>query len=312
MSIREINRALWPETISKKTFHGFKRAHNRGLVINGATAPDKAFRYSAGERGDTLQAVRGHRFAYALDDPGELDLTAHVDFAALAKATRSGGARPSRVSSQGTWLETLGIGAPTCSLSDFIGTDLLVVFGSDLPNNQPVTTKYMHYAKEKGTRIVVVNPMREYGLERYWVPSVARSALFGTKLADDFFTVHTGGDLAFLTGALKHLIEQDWLDHRFIEQHDAVCGVAQPDQGLAATKPAERHQIRVAEAVADFSRSAEGGVRAGGVPLREASQAGRQQQVALFDAVTTVNFQESPRPGEPSGGLTSVAAKKEM
>ena len=59
---------------------------------------------------------------------------------------------------------TLGYGAPTCSLSDFIGTDLLVIFGSDLANNQPVTTKYMHYAKKAGTRIVVVNPMREYGL----------------------------------------------------------------------------------------------------------------------------------------------------
>ena len=33
---------------------------------------------------------------------------------------------------------TLGVGAPTCSLSDFIGTELLVVFGSHLANNQPV------------------------------------------------------------------------------------------------------------------------------------------------------------------------------
>src|SRR6185295_1984098 len=43
---------------------------------------------------------------------------------------------------------TLGYGAPTCSLADFIGTDLLVIFGSDLAANQPVTTKYMHYAKK--------------------------------------------------------------------------------------------------------------------------------------------------------------------
>ena len=87
-----------------------------------------------------------------------------------------------------------------CSLSDFIGTQLLVIFGSDLANNQPVTTKYMHYAKKQGTRIVVVNPMREYGLERYWVPSVASSALFGTKLMDDFFQVRVGGDIAFING----------------------------------------------------------------------------------------------------------------
>ena len=73
-----------------------------------------------------------------------------------------------------------------------IGTDLVVILGSDLANNQPVTTKYLHYAKRQGTRIVVVNPMREPGLERYWVPCDLRSALFGTRLMDDFFQVARG------------------------------------------------------------------------------------------------------------------------
>ncbi|MEK7782543.1 MAG: molybdopterin-dependent oxidoreductase, partial [Candidatus Binatota bacterium] len=114
---------------------------------------------------------------------------------------------------------TLGVGAPTCSLSDFIGTDLLVIFGSDLANNQPVTTKYMYYAKKKGTRIMVVNPMREYGLERYWVPSVLTSALFGTKLMDDFFQVRVGGDIAFINGVLKALIAMKRPDHEFITSH---------------------------------------------------------------------------------------------
>jgi molybdopterin-dependent oxidoreductase alpha subunit len=119
---------------------------------------------------------------------------------------------------------TLGYGAPTCSLSDFIGTDLLVIFGSDLVNNQPVTTKYMHYAKKAGTRIVVVNPMREYGLERYRVPSVASSAVFGTKLMDDFFQVGIGGTIAFINGVLKTLIANDQLDRQFIDKHTAVFG----------------------------------------------------------------------------------------
>jgi molybdopterin-dependent oxidoreductase alpha subunit len=114
---------------------------------------------------------------------------------------------------------TLGVGAPTCSLSDFIGTDLLVIFGSDLANNQPVTTKYLHYAKKQGTRIVVVNPMREFALERYWVPSVLSNTLFGTKLMDDFFQVHAGGDIAFINGVLKALIASDKLDHDFIAKH---------------------------------------------------------------------------------------------
>lgn len=116
---------------------------------------------------------------------------------------------------------TLGIGASTCSLSDFIGTDLLVIFGSDLANNQPVTTKYMHYAKKAGTRIVVVNPTREYGLEHSWVPSAITSAPFSTKLMDDFFQVRVGGDIAFINGILKTLIALDRVDREYIDKHTA-------------------------------------------------------------------------------------------
>jgi molybdopterin-dependent oxidoreductase alpha subunit len=112
--------------------------------------------------------------------------------------------------------DTLGVAASTCSYSDWIGSDLIVFFGSDVPNNQPVTTKYLYYAKQEGTRIAVVNPMREPGLEAYWIPSVARSAVFGTRLADDFFEVHTGGDIAFINGVLKHLVERGWVDDAFV------------------------------------------------------------------------------------------------
>ena len=114
---------------------------------------------------------------------------------------------------------SLGVGAPTCSLSDFIGTDLLAIFGSDLANHQPVTAKYMHFAKKAGTRIAVINPMREYGFERYWVPSVAGSAVFGTKIMDDFYQVRVGGDIAFINGVLKFLIAAERVDRGFIEKH---------------------------------------------------------------------------------------------
>ena len=115
--------------------------------------------------------------------------------------------------------ETLGVAASTCSYKDWIGTDLLILIGSDVPNNQPVTTKYMYEAKRRGTKIVVINPFREPGLERYWLPSILESAVFGTRLADEFFHIHTGGDIAFINGVLKHLIENKWLDADFIRDH---------------------------------------------------------------------------------------------
>ncbi len=61
--------------------------------------------------------------------------------------------------------------------------------------------------------------MREPGLERYWVPSDVRSMLFGTRLMDDFFQVAVGGDIAFLHGTLKHLIEMDAVDRAFVDAH---------------------------------------------------------------------------------------------
>ncbi|MBI4278369.1 MAG: FdhF/YdeP family oxidoreductase [Armatimonadetes bacterium] len=115
--------------------------------------------------------------------------------------------------------EMLGVAASTCSYTDWIGTDLLLLVGSDVANNQPVTTKYMYYAKKAGTRIAVINPFREPGLARYWVPSALESALFGTRLADHFFQIHTGGDIAFLNGVARILIEEGWTDDAFLREH---------------------------------------------------------------------------------------------
>lgn len=115
--------------------------------------------------------------------------------------------------------ETIGWGATTNTYRDWIGTDLLILVGSNLANNQPVAMKYLYMAKQAGTRVVVVNPYREEGLERYWVPSTPESAIFGTKLMDEYFQVQQGGDAAFFTGVLKHLIETDQLDHDFIRDH---------------------------------------------------------------------------------------------
>ncbi|MGH7540433.1 MAG: FdhF/YdeP family oxidoreductase, partial [Gemmatimonadota bacterium] len=115
--------------------------------------------------------------------------------------------------------KTIGYGATTIPYTDWIGTDLLILVGTNLANNQPVATKYIYLAKKAGTRVVVVNPYLEEGLDRYWIPSAAESALFGTRIADEHFAVQQGGDAAFFTGALKHLVERDRLDHEFIRAH---------------------------------------------------------------------------------------------
>jgi len=59
--------------------------------------------------GDTLQALKGHEYHPVLRDPGDADLTAHVDFAAIARAMNEAGARTGAVLTQGTFLRMLGI-----------------------------------------------------------------------------------------------------------------------------------------------------------------------------------------------------------
>lgn len=73
--------------------------------------------YSGPAAGDTLQAVKGHRFADPFADPGEVDLTAHVDFTALADAARRASVRIVGPVGQGDWLRHMGIDARLRALS---------------------------------------------------------------------------------------------------------------------------------------------------------------------------------------------------
>jgi molybdopterin-dependent oxidoreductase alpha subunit len=111
---------------------------------------------------------------------------------------------------------TIGVAATTCSYKDFYETDLIVFFGSNPANDQPVTMKYLAEARKRGARVLSVNAYREPGMERYWVPSNADSCLFGTKMTDRLFMVRIGGDLAFLNAVQKVLIANNWHKPEFI------------------------------------------------------------------------------------------------
>jgi molybdopterin-dependent oxidoreductase alpha subunit len=179
---------------------------------------DEAF----GAAAEKIRSARKERFAVYVTSRGILN----EHYYAAQKAARAMGtnhvdnsARLCHAASTVAMKRTLGYGATTCSYTDWIGTDLIVFFGSNTPNNQPVTMKYLYHARQRGARVAVVNPYLEPGLKRYWVPSVAESAVFGTRFADDWFAVDTGGDLAFLNGVLKVLVAEDGVDREFVARH---------------------------------------------------------------------------------------------
>jgi len=84
-------------------------AIGRHLAQHGGVALIMDYGHAKSASGDTLQAVKGHKFADPLADPGEQDLTAHVDFEALAKAVSGLEVTVSGPVGQGEWLERLGI-----------------------------------------------------------------------------------------------------------------------------------------------------------------------------------------------------------
>ena len=157
---------------------------------------------------DGIRAAGGDRTAIYLTSRG---ITNEVYYAA-AKAARAMGianidsaARTCHAPSTVGLKQTIGVAASTCSMQDVLDTDLIVLWGTNVANNQPVFTKYLYLARKRGARVVVVNPYLEPGLERYWVPSNAESALFGTQLCDLHVPVRPEGDVALANAVLQRL-----------------------------------------------------------------------------------------------------------
>ena len=113
-------------------------------------------------------------------------------------------------------------------------------------NDQPVTMKYLHEAKRLGTKVVLVNPYAS----RAWSATGCRRRRPARSSAPTSPTTGSasriGGDIAFLYGVLKILIEQGWVDQAFIDAHtDGIAELAPPrrartGRSSSARRPAAR------------------------------------------------------------------------
>jgi molybdopterin-dependent oxidoreductase alpha subunit len=204
--LRDLGRLPYP-MVRHKGEHGFRRV-----------SWDDALDLVA----DRLRAAGPDRFGMYLTARGLTNETYYVAqklVRFLGSNNIDNAARVCHAPSTLVLKETIGAAATTVSYTDVIGTDLVVLIGSNAANAQPVFMKYLYLARQRGAKVAVVNPLREPGLERYWVPSNVESALFGTKMADEFFGVHVGGDVAFFNGVLKELLAQQAVDLDFVRVH---------------------------------------------------------------------------------------------
>jgi len=89
----------------------------RRLAGQGGVALTIDYGHLASRTGSTFQAIAQHRKVDPLAEPGTADLTAHVDFAALAKVAQREGVRMLGSATQGEWLTALGIDARAAALA---------------------------------------------------------------------------------------------------------------------------------------------------------------------------------------------------
>ena len=126
---------------------------------------------------------------------------------------------------------SIGVPVGTVSLDDFAQTDCILFFGQNPGSNSPRMLHPLQHASERGVPIIVYNPLRERGLERFLNPQSPTEMLTGrdTRIASQYNQVKAGGDLAALTGICKALLaldaaakaagEPSVLDHGFIASH---------------------------------------------------------------------------------------------
>jgi assimilatory nitrate reductase catalytic subunit len=112
--------------------------------------------------------------------------------------------------------KAFGIDRAANPWSDIVGTDVVWISGANVGECHPITSDYVWQAREHGAKVIVVDPR---------ITPIARTC-------DLFMPIKPGRDILLFKGILHLMIENDWLDHDFIENHttgfEQVAADAQP------------------------------------------------------------------------------------
>lgn len=127
--------------------------------------------------------------------------------------------------------ESIGVSKATITREDFEQAEAIFMFGHNPATNHPRMLGDLRHMKQRGGKIVVFNALVERGLQEFTDPQSPVEMLTGrsTPIADHYYQVRIGGDLAALTGVIRALLEADadamergqpsLLDRQFIAEH---------------------------------------------------------------------------------------------
>ncbi|MCY7406696.1 MAG: FdhF/YdeP family oxidoreductase, partial [Alkalinema sp. CAN_BIN05] len=143
----------------------------------------------------------------------------------------------------------LGTQTSVVSLENLKETDCVVLVGSNCSYNQPRLMNELIKLREKGKKVIVINPIMEIGLVKFGSPAFPIKSLFtGSEISNFYLQPIPGSDVALFIGIQKALIEhnlvrsyylqaytEDW--EAVIEQAQATtwetitetCGVSQAE-----------------------------------------------------------------------------------
>ncbi|MAT97374.1 MAG: nitrite reductase [Anaerolineaceae bacterium] len=134
--------------------------------------------------------------------------------------------------------KAFGIDRAANPWNDILGAEIIWISGANVAECAPITTDYVWQAREHGAKIIVVDPR---------ITPIARTC-------DLFLPIKPGRDIALFNGILHLMIENDWLDHDFIDNHtvgfDAVAEHVQqwtPQKTAVVTGIAEKGIRQAAE-----------------------------------------------------------------
>ena len=137
--------------------------------------------------------------------------------------------------------ESIGVGKGTVTLEDFDHSDAVFCIGHNPGTNHPRMLTTLREVSRRGAPIIVFNPLRERGLERFTSPQhpVEMLTLSSTPIASTYYLVKVGGDIAVLKGMMKTLVALDAkslaeggpgvLDRDFIARHTTGIGALLAD-----------------------------------------------------------------------------------
>ncbi|WP_020208741.1 FdhF/YdeP family oxidoreductase [Gilvimarinus chinensis] len=115
---------------------------------------------------------------------------------------------------------TLGTGTATVALEDLALADMVFVIGANPASNHPRFVHQLKGVRDRGGKVMVINPAKEPGLVKFAVPKSPKSMLVGgTWIASRFLQPKIGSDLALLTAMAKMLVEQNAHNAEFVQNH---------------------------------------------------------------------------------------------